>query len=462
MQQLISFYIKNENFPFQDYGLVDRYFMIDITKQINHSKSVTTTQYPLLDKTTRIDAVSIAPGTISIQGTIGELFVAQAYDRSVKDTSDQNRMQRSIDLLERLRDNAYIVDVITTTKTYTDFIIESLNLGIVQFGVVDVQMSLKEFIAFGDEIKISDYVPTSSSVTGDERLVLPTLTLNPFVNDTQLSNEIYRIIKNSTLSEPYIITFSGPGQASDVFVSPYLISEPIFNITTVLGISGFSYESSRFLRNESQRDYMTGYVKDNLKLQITFPKLRQNDSMSKERTFDGIIAKTSAVDAINETVPLGHEIIIKLLQQRENGTDEVIYSVVNKEIFITPRYSDVKNGVNPIVDSTSRNDVKNDIMYITNLAEDPKHIFNFLRRCNDGTYRVVSNLLGIPEYGYLYQTSYIKVNRQSTGSTPGQFLYQPSFVYIHPTVLPFLKLAIENVINSTSGHYLLGKTIVWW
>ena len=466
MQYLISFYIKNESFPFQDYGLSDRHFILDVTKQLSQSKAVNTTDYPLLDTTTRIDAISLTPGTINFLGTIGELHITKNMERSVKDTIDQNRLQRSIELLERLRDNAYVLDVITPTKTFTNYIMRSLNINMTQFGTAEISVELKEFIAFGNEIKLSDYVPTSSTTTGDEPLILPSLALNPFINNDQLNEELYRIIKNSTLSLPYIITFSGPGQNSDVNIPSYQITQPTltFKTTRFFGIdliSSSDYTSPRFLQDYTQRDIITGYVNDDIKLQVTFPQIRTNSSISNETTLSFLVSQ-DPVKNIVETPR--YPIIFKLIQKNkttsfdETGTDEVKYSVVNRDIFVTPRYSDIRNGINPTLQSRSKTDLNKDVIYYSGTAE-PKQQYNFLKTCTDGIYRVSPNLLSIPENGYLYDASYIRII--GTGSST-RYLYQPSYVYIHPRVLPFLRLAIENVITSVPNHYLKGKTIIWW
>lgn len=74
MAFLAIFRIKNTNFPYQNYGLSDNSFSIDITNSIQASKGVAFTQYPLLDGTTRIDSISKAPGTINFQGKVGDVF----------------------------------------------------------------------------------------------------------------------------------------------------------------------------------------------------------------------------------------------------------------------------------------------------------------------------------------------------------------------------------------------------
>ena len=52
---IVLFKIKNTDFDFTPYGLTDRYFRIDVTDNINASKSIKFTEYPLIDGTTRIE-----------------------------------------------------------------------------------------------------------------------------------------------------------------------------------------------------------------------------------------------------------------------------------------------------------------------------------------------------------------------------------------------------------------------
>ena len=156
MRYLALFKIKNSDFDYTKYGLNDVFFSIDITKSIQASKGVKTTQYPLLDGTTRIDTISRAPGTLNFQGNIGELLSAKSLERSVKASGDLTRMEVELALLEDLRDNAIVLDVITHVKTYRNYIIESIGAGVSQFGISDINLSMKELLTFGDEIEVEE------------------------------------------------------------------------------------------------------------------------------------------------------------------------------------------------------------------------------------------------------------------------------------------------------------------
>src|SRR5690554_3123064 len=152
MSRLAVFRIKNDDFDYEKYGLDDVYFSLDVIKSIQESKGVSTTEYPLLDGTTRIDNISAKAGTLTLQGEIGDIAYSKDKRFEVKGSGNVSKLENTKNLLRSLRENAIILNVITHEETFNDYIITDANFGKTRIGTSDFNITLKEFIMFGDTL----------------------------------------------------------------------------------------------------------------------------------------------------------------------------------------------------------------------------------------------------------------------------------------------------------------------
>ena len=461
MRYLALFKIKNGDFDFTKYGLSDVFFSIDISNSIQASKGVKTTQYALLDGTTRIDTISRAPGTLNFQGNIGDLFVAKSMERSVKDTGTKNRLELQVELLDALRDNAIVLDVITETKTYKNYIITSIGSGMNKFGINDINIAMKELLMFGDEIEVTedsrDYLYSTDDEVVDDlpSIALDTFKLNNFDDDRSLINEVVNLVKNSDLTLPYIIQFGASHTSPDIQIKNYGMSAPTLKSTSDQQEIKYTYTVMQNLIDADPQILLSGYVKDDFKIQITIPAMTKG-SLTTMLTQSEFVSLSNA-GYIPSFVDTGkYQITIKLVQRQGlHEPDTTLYTTYNKDLIVTPRYSDITNGINPLVSNST---FLSDLVKTRGNLEGYKSAMCFLRKCSQNTYRVMPNLLRDTKQGYLYPTFHVN-EREEFGTI--FYEYNIGFVFIHRDALPKIKNAFENLIGDPE-HFMNQKKIVWW
>lgn len=450
---LVVFKIKDTDFDYTKYGLEDVYFSIDITNNLNSSKAVKTTQYPLLDGTTRVDTVSRAPGTLNFQGKIGEVYNKANDPKSVKDQGDKTRLEMTIELLEDLRDQAIFLDVITHVKTYYDYRINSVNVGLAQFGVSDLNMQLSETLMFGEEIEVIMDERENAGNPDAPETSLENFEINQVTTELGFIDEMHRIIKNSELSVPYIVHFGPIDSQPDVTVNPLEISEPTMTRQNDQEGLIFTYYPPKFTKRKSGQILISGYVRDNYKIEIDIPQVLKEYLTIQDYYED--ISESRDQSHIPEFSETSRWNIGIKLKKKTDGEDETVYSTNNGDILITPKYSNVTNGMNPI---SSSNTLVNDLIVNTGRIDAVKSSMSFIRKCRNNTYRAVPNLLRDINLGYLYPTFHLK--KKTSNASDGYYL-NIGFVYIHPDAAKKIKdaISLEQVRN---GSLLRSKTIVWW
>ena len=464
MRYLALFKIKNSDFDYTQYGLSDVYFSIDLATSIQSSKGVKTTQYALLDGTTRIDTISRAPGTLTFQGNIGELFAAKSMERAVKGVGTKSRLELQVELLESLRDNAIVLDVITETKTHRNYIITSVNAGIAKFGISDINLSMKELLTFGDEIEITDddreklysdaEIEDEVFVEDTSIQVLDTFSINNFTSDAELIDEAVNVIKNSDLTLPYIIQFGSSHTSPDIQSKSYVMTSPKLAENEENEGTNYIYTAMQHLADHDPQILISGYTKDNYKIQITIPAMLKGSLVTEEEQSEHVPHYDVGVKPI--FVDEGkYSVQIKVIEKPWRKPNQTRYTTNNKDLLVAPHYSDILNGINPLSSSSS---------FLSDFVEDRgnldayKNAMCFLRKCSQDTYRVVPNLLRDTGLGYLYPTFHIK--RVAYSRFIGH-QYNVGFVFIHRDALPKIRAAFESVISNPQ-HFMHDKKIVWW
>lgn len=451
MQHLALFRIKDTSFDYTKYSLDDVFFSIDITMSLQASKSVAVTQYAVLDGTTRIDTVSRAPGNLTFQGKIGEIHHAPSTRNFIKSFGSKGRAELQLSLLEALRDQAIVVDVITENKTYRNYIIEAVNSGVSTFGIMDINITMREFLTFGDEI----------DVTSDDRENLPqepmsSLTLEGFklgniTNDTSLIRQTVKLITNSSLSVPYIITFGPTSINPDVLLNGFMFEPSKVNQTSVNGVPKYNYVGPIALAKVNAYAGLSGYVTGNIKIKIEIDQILKNKYLTTP--------EKQELESNDEVVIEEGVFNTKItLYEKSAGEDRVKYSTINRDLIVPPLFSHVINGINPLTTASTRS---SDI--ITSYASINAYEMglNFLRKCSQDTYRVAPNLLKHSGLGYLYNASHVvrtATNVLSTNIVTNAL--NQTYVYIHPDALPYIRDEYERVL--ADKPFMKGKKIVWW
>ena len=459
-KNLVLFMIKDSRFAYQNYGLDSIYFSIDLSNSVQQSKGVATTQYALLDGTTRIDTVSREPGNITFQGKIGEVHYAKDKTTFVK-SSEKARTALQLQLLEDLRDRAIILDVITEDKTYKDYLITNLNVGKNSLGMVDINFQMKEALMFGDEIDIEN---VANEIVKEEQIVqraLDTFRAKPFNTDLELINEVYRIVTESELTTLYMLRLGSFEAYPDIVIDDYEYKRAEYiNQTTNIKfpdlITGRIYYGPRAVGGKSASEYITGITKDNMYLHISIDGIKEKNSLLSnpayvEKKPDAWTGKCLPLKIKEEGI-VG--INIRLLEKTSSG-DNVFNTRYSTDLMISPKYSNqVINGINPLVDSDNE---EYDYIADNGSLKGYKAAFNFLRKCSQNTYRTLPNLLSDIKYGYLYQAFY----EYSYNQKQEMIRYiTPGFVYIHPEALPTIRRELERIIENSI--YFRDKKIEWW
>lgn len=475
MNYLAVFEIKNKDFKVQDYGLIDYKFSIDITTSIQVSKGVKFTEYPLLEGTTRIDTVSRAPGSINFNGKIGDVVhTPTGAIYKVEDNKNQGKTRLStfISLLEALRDQAIVLDVITyagtdsDTKIYENYLIESLGFGISQFGVMDVNFSMKEFIAFGSEIELAPFDPTDFSEDNRNQFALYTLTMDNFRTEKGMIDSFYKLLTDPDISAPYMIKMgnSEAGFTPDITIPKINVIKPTFQFRKQdlgMGFKSYyrTYNPTRVSSSLFETIYSSGTVLNNLKLKITIPRINGGESLVKENSiikndlgaafWDNNKSYEYKPDKFEETPK--YKIKIELFE------NNILVKTQNPDdILITPRYSNIYGGVNTF--AYTPNNFENDLILGQPNTDINKIALCFLRKTtNPNEYALLPNLLEDTSYGYLYAFTYL---RDYVG-TSDKAVYNLGFIYLHPKLVKRLE-DIINTFTLTEGNLLYGKTIKWW
>jgi len=462
---MVLFKIKDTDFDFTPYGLTDRYFRIDVTENINASKAVKFTDYPLLDGTTRIDTVSKAPGTLSFQGKIGDLFSSPDYTHSVKSSGSKSRMQLSIELLETLRDEAIVLDVLTQSKTFVNYLIESVSFTNERFGINTVNFTLREFIAFGEDL--GDI--TEATVSDDDTIAdfqLRSLVTNNFTNDEEMMYEIYRLISEPNISPFYVVRFGTQEINPDVFISaakvkglPYI--ENKYNTSTQL--MDRTYFPTEIIEKLDMQVLTSGLVKDNLKIKIQIDQINEGTFTEEEK-----IIKSSnyalPVRLYQETPKYEVRIqIVKYLNGEEVAEHPLI---ISSDCMVSPRFSHTDLAFNPQEQiATIQNDPIIDYGDIPGYI----HAINFMRKykSNGGAntggrpkYKAVQNLLQTKEQGYLYPIFYYK--KKSIPKVGVRYYLNIGFIFIHPAYAAKIQERFISDAEANSNHLFRGKSVTWW
>ena len=474
MAYLALFRIKNGNFPFAAYGLRDNTFSMDITQTLSSQKGVKFTEYPLLDGTTRIDSVSRAPGTLNFQGKIGEVFHSPNSNFStVMASENETRSKRFIKLLEDIRDAAIVLDIITEAKTFENYLIESVSFNVSQMGILDVNFSMKEFIAFGSEITTINFEPEEYKENVRNEFYLNTLTMRNFATDQEMIDSIYELLTNEDISEPYIIKMGTGdlGFTPDLTINPIPVNKPSLVVTRTK--SGFLNSITNVKRTYTpvtvrsripSAIYSSGAVIDNLKLKISMPNFNTG-SLVNENT---IVTENSyglldggdytyKPDVFNET---GKYFFVVEIYEGEN----IKRTKTLDEVMVTPKYSEVANGINPV--QYVHNSFENDLIISTasnaSSLRIQKQALSFIKKTSDPkVYQFANNLLGDTSLGYLYAFKYLKELAPNYSVREYRYEYHIGFVYFHPELVKRIVNIINN-FNITNGNLLNGKTIKWW
>lgn len=467
---IVLFKIKNTDFDFTPYGLTDRYFRIDVTDNINASKSVKFTEYPLIDGTTRIDTVSRAPGTLNFQGKIGDVFSSPDYTHTIKSSGGKTRMQLSIELLETLRDNAIVLDVLTQSKTFENYLIETVSFTNERFGVNTVNFSLREFIAFGDDL--SDIEET---IEPDDTLVaeyqVSTLGTNNFTTDQEMINEIYRLVTHPDISPNFVIRFGSLDINPDVFVKPIEIENlPYIEREESSTVNNFpiyeiNYYPTKVSQDLDMQVLTSGVVKDNLKIKLEIDKI-STGSFVEEDEIKIINTYRYNVRQLVETPK--YNIRVQMFKRSE-GEDKPLHPPINLEdVMVSPRFTNVDKCFNPFEKTAT---IDNDPITKYGTTTGYYHAINFLRKFDGGLfegtrYKAVPNLLQNSDQGYMYPIFYYsKVLSAIPGTNRGikEKLYlNIGFVYLHPAYANKIKERFIEDAGKYNDHLLKGKKITWW
>lgn len=464
------FKIKNGAFDYTKYGLKDNTFAIDVSNSIQSSKGVTFTQYPLLDGTTRIDSVSRAPGTLNFQGKVGDVFhSANNMLSTVQGTVNDTRTQLFVKLLEDLRDNAIVLDIITESKTFENYLIESVSFGMAQFGVIDVNFAMKEFIAFGSEITSINFEPEEFTEDARNDFYLYTLTMNNFTTDQEMFESIFNLLTDSDVAEPYMIKLGSSdfGFNPDVTINPLSVNKPTLTVdVTKSGLLNFTHKYERtyvptiVTTKTPTAVYSTGSVVGNLKLKITLPtidigSLVKETEINVNNSYDwyGNGAFDYRPDIFVEEGK--YEITAQLLED-----DDPKKIITLKDLLLTPKYSEISSGINPV--KYVSNSFENDLMISTTGNIINKQALSFIKKTSDpNVYQMERNLLGDSSLGYLYPVKYLKEYPPNYAFRNYTYKYVIGFIYFHPELTKKIQDLINN-FNITPTNLLFGKTIKWW
>lgn len=461
---IVLFKIKNDDFNLIPYGLNDRFFRLDITKNINSSKSVKFTEYPLANGTTVIDTVSRAPGTLNFQGEIGELFFSPNSNHSIKTSPNggKSRIELSIELLETLRDQAIVLDVLTEGKTFKNFLIESVNFTFEKFGVSTVNFTLKEFLAFEDQFEgIEDQTQVDDTLTNS--YLLRTLSLPNFTTEEEMMQVLYSTISDSVASEGFAIRFGSSDINPDVFISPVSVNNIPFVVKNLITSQGgnfnrFVYTPSIVDKKANMNVIRSGLVSGNLGIKIEIDQIEVG-SFTKEETIV-INSNSNSFPEISKFLETPKYKIRITLFRLSEGEDIVLSTSIKDDFMISPKFSNVDKCFNPL---EPRATFDNDFiitygnvqgrLFATSFLRKTKNFFGFTK------YKAVPNLLDNNDQGYLYPTFYYTKHEQIGGS----YIYRINvgFVYLHPDFAYKIKdLIIENA--EIKNNLLNRKTITWW
>ena len=459
---IVLFKIKDTEFDFTPYGLTDRYFRIDVTDNINASKSVKFTEYPLIDGTTRIDTVSRAPGTLSFQGKIGDVFSSPDYTHTIKSSGGKTRMQLSIELLENLRDDAVVLDVLTQSKTFENYLIESVSFTNERFGINTVNFTLREFLAFGDDL--SDIVEsTEGNPTGVAEFQVRSLSTNNFTTDEEMINEVYRLITDPDISPAYVIRIGSLDINPDVFINPIRVENlPYLDKTREQGQTAFTYtyNTTRVAQDLDMQVLTSGLVKNNLKIKLDIEKISTGDFTNPGNI--SMVSRDLTPNPEEFTEVPKYKISVQLFK-RIDGEDIPVDPPINiEDVMISPRFSNIDKGFNPFEGNAT---IDNDPITKYGTIEAHYYATCFLRKYKtfaglSSNYKAIPNLLRNIDKGYLYPTFYYTSRRIPKRGV--RYYLNIGFVYLHPDFAKAIKQRFTEDAASFSDHLLKGKNVIWW
>lgn len=431
MRHLTLIRIKNSEFDYEKYGLQSNYFTIDVSTSFAYTKNVGVTKYALLDGTTRADNISREPASLTLQGELGEVRGGNNSSNFVTDTAERNRLQNQMDLLEALRDQAIFLDFITDERTYRNFLITGLNFGKVRLAQVTVSMTIQEVITFGDEITVEQTNKVHELSNYEQQLILDNFEMRPINSDLQLVEEIYRVIVASNLTTPFIISLGSLEIAADVVMPTYSLRKKASSAKLyTVGSSVVVSDTNSLLASNDAVELMTGTVAGENYLHITIPQVIKGQNL-----YDTRLTLNSALQL--EQVNISKTFINIRLKNGNNN----IYSVQKGEILKTPQYSDIVNGIH-YLNTTGLSD---------NTVSTAKYGLCFIRKQKNNSYTKLPNLLGNDSRGYLYNSTYEKIEGANSRLYPG-------LVYIHPQAWIKIKEELNRVWSEST--YFKNKRLV--
>lgn len=423
MRYLSLIKIKNKDFDFAKYGLKSNYFTIDISQSVNYSRGVGFTQYAVLDGTTRIDNISKEPSSITLQGKLGEVRAGGTHENYVQATISKTRLQNQMDLLEALRDQAIFLDIITDERSYRDHLIQSLSYGKNKFDEIDVSLTIKEVITFGDEIDVQATEQNRPVSLYEQTLLLDRFEMRPINNDSDLVGETNRMILNSVLSSPFIITLGSVDINADIIFPAvnYVKRTSRFVFPNNVNVKTVD-DTNEVLNNVIAGELISGPVIEGNYLLVSTPVVRKGTNLYRTQLVK------QATGKVDEYPVAKTYINIKIM----NGKNTV-YSVNQGSVLMEPKYSNISNGIHPLDYSGSNGD----------LISSARFGINFIRKLKYNRYTLAPNLLGLDSRGYLYNASYeIKVGSNSR--------LQPTLVYIHPLAWKRIKEELKRTWSEST------------
>lgn len=424
--------IKNSDFDYTKYGLKNNYFSLDVTTNIGYSKNTGTTQYAVLDGTTRLDNISKQPGDITLQGLLGELRAGNNPEHFAYNTAERNRLQNQMDLLEALRDQAIFVDFITDERTYRNYIITGCTFGKSAIGKIDANITSREAILFGDDVNFSTNNALLYISDYEKENILSKFTMNSIESDDGLIDETNRIITGSILSSPFITVLGPIGNNPDVVIPTYTFKKYTTKTTlpTSAGASVTVTDTTVVTNNNPAAEIYTGVVADGNYLQLTIPLIPKDTFLYSQKI------RRNSDGSYNYSNIGKYRLDIALKNNNEN-----LYSFGTTDLLKTPLYSDIVNGIHSLSVVGSNSDI----------ISSARFGLNFIRKQKNDNYTIKPNLLGgTNNRGYLYNATYETPFASST-------ILSPMLVYIHPEAWTKIKRELYRVWDES--NYFKTKTL---
>ncbi|MCK9482110.1 MAG: hypothetical protein M0R38_10180 [Bacteroidia bacterium] len=211
------FKIKNESFDKNRFGLSDNEFLLDVISGFSFSKNINTTTQPVLDGSQRMTNVSREPGSLRIEGLIGEHHFARGERKPyINPTQTRGKKGQGFStlsqtvprtvviqqLLEYLRDEAIFLDIYAQNgkMIYRNYILKQINYSQENIDALRVSLNFEEVLMFEnpffdlkDETDSSDQKTlTNSQVTADIKFVEPKSSSQEDIQRA-IANMVYKL-----------------------------------------------------------------------------------------------------------------------------------------------------------------------------------------------------------------------------------------------------------------------------